>query len=534
MTDIQPSSPSSAKNSLPNTATSCSTNWRSRPLVFVPTYEERENAERLCRAILDLGIELDILFLDDNSPDGTGEILDRLAMELPQVKVIHRTGRLGIGSAHHEGIRYAYKHGYQTLITMDCDFTHPPEYVRRILEEGKRSDKDIIVGSRYMQQDSLPGWNMLRRSLTRAGHVATRLLLNMSFDATGALRLYRLDRIPRYAFDSVYSKGYSFFFESLYVLHHNGFSVHEFPISLPARTYGHSKMSLNEALRSIKLLGRTFFVSIFNPEHQRICEPLAAELIDKSKVDNQGWEEYWDAHKQSGRLLYDAIASMYRKLLIGPTLNHFVRKHFKQGERILHAGCGSGQVDAEVNKYASVVALDISVNALNYYKRANGDRSQLLHGSIFEIPLPDASVDGVYNLGVMEHFTEQEIGTILAEFRRVTKPQGRILLYWPPEFGISVTFFKLLGGVFRLFGKKDTKFHPDEVTRLRSKEHAERLIRAAGFQMKEYYFGPRDLFTCVMIMAVRPGDVADMQPARAQSAAGNAEPVESQMAVHSG
>ena len=112
-------------------------------------------------------------------------------------------------------------------------------------------------------------------------------------------------------------------------------------------------------------------------------------------------------------------------------------------------------MDADIRHHVSITGLDISVNALRLYRKVNRGHGRALHGSIFEIPLPDGAVDGVYNLGVMEHFTEDEIGRILREFHRVLRRRGRVLVFWPPEFGLSVLFFKGLGWVFRnVFGRR--------------------------------------------------------------------------------
>ena len=107
-------------------------------LVFIPTYNEKENVEKILHEIVDLGLDLDVLFLDDNSPDGTGEILDELAKKNNRVHVIHRQGKLGIGSAHQDAIRWAYRHKYTHLLTMDCDFTHPPAYIPVIINNSHR------------------------------------------------------------------------------------------------------------------------------------------------------------------------------------------------------------------------------------------------------------------------------------------------------------------------------------------------------------------------------------------------------------
>ncbi|MGK5082332.1 glycosyltransferase [Bdellovibrionota bacterium FG-1] len=526
-----------------------------RPLVFIPTYNESENVEPLFLEIQNLGLELDVLFVDDNSSDGTGQILDQLAQKHSNVKVVHRSGKLGIGSAHKAGIRWAYDHGYQHLVTMDCDFTHPPRYIPEILKKatggvssafpveamgtssrlpadeaaGRRVDQsalpvrcgseatenevcgqyrrctnggyDIVVGSRYLQENSLKEWNFYRKVLTYTGHFLTGLLLGMKYDATGGFRYYRLSTIPRYAYDVVTSDGYSFFFESLYVFHFNKYKIAEIPIPLPKRTYGHSKMVFTEIKNSVRLLFTIYFKTLFNREKFEIYEPFSTDPSQKPNPDEQGWDSYWANQKShAGGLLYDAIAAFYRKFIIRRSLNWFTEKYFSPGAAILHAGCGSGQVDADIRNHFKITGLDISLNALHFYKRTNKDLCKTLHGSIFEIPMPSRSLDGIYNLGVMEHFTESEICKILGEFHRVLKPKGRMVILWPPEFGLSVLFFKSLKWVFtHILRKKDVKFHPDEITRVRSKKQVIQLFESAGFSVLEYYFGPKDVFTYSVI-----------------------------------
>jgi dolichol-phosphate mannosyltransferase len=471
------------------------------PLVFVPTYNEHENVEDLCREILSLDVELDLLFIDDNSTDGTRQILDRLALENTNVRVIHRSGKMGIGSAHKAGISYAYEQGYMELVTMDCDFTHSPQCIPQLLSKS-RQGHDVVVASRYLQIDSLEDWNLYRSTLSRTGHVLTRLFLGMPFDATGGFRCYRLATVPRQAFELVGSNGYSFFFESLYILHRNEMTIAEIPVALPNRTYGHSKMDFSEVQNSVRLLCTTYFKTLFNPEKFEVSASIADELVNKNERDDQGWEAYWENEKtKAGGLAYDAVAAFYRKYIIRRALNAFVDKYFVPGSCILHAGCGGGQVDTDIRSRVRITALDISVNALNFYKRTNKQSCTLLHGSIYSIPLADESMDGIYNLGVMEHFTEPEIQRILAEFHRVLKPHGRMIIFWPPEFGLSVMFFKVLTVIYRdILGKKDVKFHPDELTRIRSRSHVSELFQAQDFAVVRYYFGPLDLFTYAVVV----------------------------------
>jgi dolichol-phosphate mannosyltransferase len=238
-------------------------NQHQADLIFIPTYNECGNVENICTQILSLGLGADILFLDDNSPDGTGEILDRLASRHPGVFVIHRPGKLGIGGAHLDGISWAYAHGYRRLITMDCDFTHSPADIVKML--GAASGYDVAVGSRFLEKDSLPGWHPFRRLLTRGGHFLTRHLLKIPFDASGAFRVYDLTRIPREIFLLDIPRGYAFFFESLFILSRNGCSINQVPIILPSRTVGASKMTLREMFRGVSRLLVVSILSVIHP-----------------------------------------------------------------------------------------------------------------------------------------------------------------------------------------------------------------------------------------------------------------------------
>jgi dolichol-phosphate mannosyltransferase len=216
-------------------------------LVMLPTYNERENVTKMCQELTRLNLPMDILFVDDNSPDGTGAVLDELARTAPRVRVLHRPGKQGIGSAHTDGIRWVHSQGYTHLITMDCDFTHSPENIPDFLKYSE--GYDIVVGSRHLMENSLSGWSLWRKCITRTGHLLTTLLLKMPYDATGAFRLYRLDRIPIGVFGLMTSKGYSFFIESLTILNLNGYTIKEVPIALPPRTMGHSKLQLRDMIQ---------------------------------------------------------------------------------------------------------------------------------------------------------------------------------------------------------------------------------------------------------------------------------------------
>lgn len=477
---------------------------RSDLLICIPTYNEAENIEVLFRSIQQLNLNADILFLDDNSPDGTGQIAEKIATENPNVCVLHRPGKLGIGSAHLTGIRWAREHGYRLLLTMDCDFTHSPERITDFLSHS--DEYDVVIGSRYLQPGSLRTWNYLRKFLTHFGHFLTTTFLKMPHDATGAFRLYRLDRISPSLFDAVQSRSYSFFFESLYILWLNKASIKEIPLELPARTYGHSKMVWRDALRSATLLLYLYLRTKIDRESFLASEPFVSNSNLPPTQVQRDWDVYWLAKQEPGTLLYDLIAVFYRKFIIKRILSHFIRKHFRKGTGLLHAGCGSGQVDASIANYVSISALDISIPALTMYRKFQPNAVEHIHASIFDIPKPDQSYDGIYNLGVMEHFTEEEIRAILREFHRVLKKDGTIILFWPPSYGITVKVLSMAHWLLRRMGKGHVKLHPDEITHVRSRSQVGKYLNDCGFTLSEFYFGIRDCFTQAVVVGKRLDD----------------------------
>ena len=212
------------------------------------------------------------------------------------------------------------------------------------------------------------------------------------------------------------------------------------------------------------------------------------------------WDDYWRSKKAPVGGLYDLIAVVYRKFIIKPSLNHFLGKYFQKRWRVLHAGCGSGEVDTDINAWLKITAVDISTQALAIYKRNNAGTERVVHGDIFALPFADDSFDGVYNLGVMEHFTVEEIHRILGELRRVLKPGGRIVLFWPPEYGLSVGFLKMVHFILNDVLKRSVQLHPAEITRIRGRRHVEGICGSAGLEMLDYYFGPRDLFTQAVVV----------------------------------
>ena len=468
-----------------------------KTLIFIPTYNERENAPRMCEEVHQLGLDADVLFVDDHSPDGTGDVLDSLKTRFPRLVIQHRPGKLGIGSAHLDAIGWAYDQKYEQLVTMDCDFSHSPSDIPAMIEAA--GDCDVSIGSRWVHADSLPGWNFLRRCMTRLGHFLTKGVLGIPQDATGAFRVYRLDRIPRSLFVLIKSQGYSFFFESLYIFNRNAIAIREVPIRLPARTYGHSKMSTVAAWRSARYVFELWFANFRGPE-QFLLERKAPE-IDPALADSSDWDSYWKQKTNKGAALYEFIAGVYRRIVIRRNLNRTIRRNFPNGAALLHAGCGSGQVDADFQDTMRLTALDLSPSALHLYGRNNPHAVAVKHGDIFHIPFPHESFDGVYNLGVMEHFTEKEIVEILREFRRVLRRGGKIIIFWPHARATSVLALKVCHKLMHSVFGNNQQLHPPEISHLRSRHHARELMAKAEFKLVDYRFGISDFFVQAIVVA---------------------------------
>lgn len=217
-------------------------------LIAIATYNESENIRPLLQQICDLNLEAEVIVIDDKSPDGTGELVSAFALSNQQVSLHSRERKLGIGSAHKYAIREALRLSVDVLVTLDADFSHRPSDIPRLLT-GLNS-AEVVVGSRFLPDGGLEDWNVLRRVITHAGHMATRTILGNPFDCSGAFRAYRSSALKSRALSEQLSDGYSWFYESLTVLHLHGVVVDEIPIVLPARTYGSSKMSIREIVRS--------------------------------------------------------------------------------------------------------------------------------------------------------------------------------------------------------------------------------------------------------------------------------------------
>jgi dolichol-phosphate mannosyltransferase len=212
-----------------------------KAVVCLPTYNERENLEPMLRALGDKDVR--VLVIDDNSPDGTGELADRLATELGYVDVLHRERKEGLGPAYLAGFRHALADGAELVLEMDCDFSHDPNAVPRLIA-AVESGADLALGSRYVPGGGVRNWGLLRRVISAGGSFYARVVLGVKVrDLTGGFKCYRRIVLETIDLDSVDSKGYAFQIETTYRALRAGFKVVEVPITFADREVGGSKMS---------------------------------------------------------------------------------------------------------------------------------------------------------------------------------------------------------------------------------------------------------------------------------------------------
>jgi dolichol-phosphate mannosyltransferase len=222
-----------------------------RVVVCLPTYNERDNVESMVRALGDvLPAGAGVLVIDDASPDGTGAVADSLAAELPYVDVLHRTRKDGLGPAYLDGFRRALADGAELVLEMDCDFSHDPADVPRLIAAAKEAD--VVLGSRYVPGGRIDNWGPLRRAISVAGSVYARLVLGVDVhDLTGGFKCYRRAVLERIDLHAIRSRGYAFQIETTYRAVRAGFRVVEIPISFADREVGGSKMSKSIVLEAV-------------------------------------------------------------------------------------------------------------------------------------------------------------------------------------------------------------------------------------------------------------------------------------------
>ncbi len=227
-----------------------------RVLIIIPTYNERENAPAIAMAVHEAVPDAHVLFVDDNSPDGTGHVVDELCARHPWVKVLHRQGKQGLGTAYIAGFKKGLAEGYEVLIEMDADFSHDPKYVPEMV---RRLDAgaDLVIGSRYVEGGGTENWGVMRRFISKGGGLYARTILGVRIqDLTAGFLAYRRRVLETLDLNAVGSQGYGFQIEMKYRALGAGFRVEEMPIVFVDRRVGQSKMSRKIFIEALMMVWR--------------------------------------------------------------------------------------------------------------------------------------------------------------------------------------------------------------------------------------------------------------------------------------
>jgi dolichol-phosphate mannosyltransferase len=279
-----------------------------KALIIVPTYNESGNLETFIAEVFHSMPNAHLLIIDDNSPDGTGQIADAIHQRMPQVTVIHRPHKMGLGSAYILGFRYAITNGYDYVFEMDADFSHDPRDLPRFLSTIEQSPPaDLVIGSRYIAGGSTPNWSALRRFVSGGGNLYARLLLGIPIhDCTAGYRCYRTSSLAHLYIDKIKSNGYSFQIEMAYAMWKSGFSIREFPVTFVDRRVGQSKMS------------RTIFFEAFR--WVLTTRIQGSPVVNRNPKQNNSFAEA------------DRAKTELEQFLIGETNPHISRMSSGQGE----------------------------------------------------------------------------------------------------------------------------------------------------------------------------------------------------------
>tara|TARA_B100002003_G_C14085789_1_gene522291 strand:- start:405 stop:1121 length:717 start_codon:yes stop_codon:yes gene_type:complete len=232
----------------------------SKTIIIIPVYNEQGNIKPLVKNIFRyFKKDKTLLFIDDNSEDKTKSEIIECQKRYKKIYLERRKSKLGIGSAHKFGFKWAYKKNYKIIITIDCDGTHHPKYINRMVNILIKEKFNIISTNRFLKKNSLKGWDMKRKILTKLRYLVINKLLNINYDSSGAFRCYNSDKVKLKDLLKAKNNSYSFFWESIFILNKKNYKIFEIPINLPARSTGSSKMQFKDIFLAFLYLLVFFF-----------------------------------------------------------------------------------------------------------------------------------------------------------------------------------------------------------------------------------------------------------------------------------
>ena len=258
-----------------------------RTLVVVPTYNERQNIAEIIARVLRSAPAVDVLVVDDNSPDGTGALASALASGHDRINVLHRLGKEGLGAAYRAGFAWGLEHGYERLVEMDADGSHQPEQLEPLL--AALTHADVVLGSRWVPGGSVVNWPLRRRFLSRAGSTYARIALGLPVrDVTGGYRAFTADALREIGYQDVLSQGYCFQIDMLWKAYSAGLRISEVPITFVERVHGESKMSsgiVKEAILRVTLWGLQALPARLRGNHRVAVAAASTERLAREQAD---------------------------------------------------------------------------------------------------------------------------------------------------------------------------------------------------------------------------------------------------------
>ena len=232
-----------------------------KDLVIIPTYNEAINSNLIYKKIRATNVNSEILFIDDNSPDNTSLVISKIMITDKKIHLMKRKKKLGIGSAHKEGFLWAKNNNFDYVTTIDADLSHNPDLIPYMLKNIEKYN--IIITGRFLQEDTLEEWPLIRRIITKTRHKVVKLLLGVPYDTSGAFRCYNFSKVKIEDLLMAKDNGYSFFWESLFILYKKKYTILEIPMKQPRRIHGSSKISIKDIFRAVTYLIYFYFKKKF-------------------------------------------------------------------------------------------------------------------------------------------------------------------------------------------------------------------------------------------------------------------------------
>lgn len=462
--------------------------------VVIAAYNESENIGLLTArliAVLD-GVypsQWELIYVIDGT-DGTLAAAQSFAARRPEIRIFYQAGPRGLGSAFWKGFD-AVAADTAVVVTMDADLNHQPEEIPKLVRALFERDADIVVGSRKVSGSVTEGAPFWKRALSDLVNRLMRRMMRMPVsDQTSGYRAYRYAALRKISFRN---SGFSFLPEILMRAHALGLRIVEEPIQFVFRTAGESKMKLFPTARSyIALLASSF------------SRHSAANGSPRTSGGRE-WDRHWlSLGGASSRSFFGMGSSAVRRFIFQPAVRFFLDKYFPAEGIFFEMGCGTGESSAAVPRRSRRFAgLDFSAVALAQSRTAGPFDSRVC-ADIRLLPLQSASIDGIWNLGVMEHFPSSELLQALREFRRVLKPGGIVVLFWPAEANASRWVLAPVEWLRSAIAGKRFRFFPDEVSRLKSRKEGADILKSAGFEPLEVDFSIRTFFIHMVVIGRNP------------------------------